>query len=64
MNIDLEPDIGGVLIEGTKAELDGLRETLTDAIHGEMGEAEGALLTDDGVETVTIRRLPGEDEDG
>lgn len=61
MRIDLEPDGGGVLIEGTWDELDDLREALADAM--ENGEGGGQLLTNKAVETVTIRRLPGGDSD-
>lgn len=48
-----------MLIEGTWDELDDLRETLA----MEDGEGVGKLLTNEAVETLTIRRLPGGDKD-
>ena len=61
MKIDLDPAGGGVLIQGTYNELDGLADTIAVAL--EDGHAEGNLLTDEGVETVTIQRLPGDDDE-
>jgi hypothetical protein len=52
--IDLNPDGGGVLIVGTWDELDDLRGTLADAM--EDGEGVGQVLTNEAVETLTIRK--------
>ena len=55
MLIDLNPDRGGVLIVATEEELEDLCETLADAM--EDGEGVGQVLTNDAVETLTIRRV-------
>lgn len=55
MKIDLSD---GVLIEGDEDELRGLAVDIEHAADGEAVEA--TMLTDDGVETVTIRLMSGE----
>lgn len=54
------PETGGVLIVGDEEELRGLASELE--LAAEEGEAFGQLLTDEGVEQVTIRRLLDADE--
>lgn len=61
MKIDLDPVGGGVLIQGERDELDALAETLAEAIVD--GHAEANMLTNEAVETVTVQRLPGEDDE-
>jgi len=60
--IDLNPDGGGVLIVATEEELEDLRETLVQAIYDEDGEGVGQVLTNDAVETLTIRRVEVTDD--
>lgn len=57
MKIDLnnEGASKGILIEGDKEELHALALTLAEA--ADDGHSEGAILTDEGVEEVTIRRV-------
>jgi hypothetical protein len=62
MHIDVDPPEGGILLVGDSTELKAIAQTILDA--DENGEAEGSLLTDDGVETVrVIRKGPIEEED-
>lgn len=56
VRIDLNPDGGGVLIEGSNVELYDLGTHLVDASSDFTDdEVVGSLLTADGVETVTVR---------
>ena len=59
MRIDLMPEGGGVVIEGTFDELDALADTIALAL--EDGEAAGSMLTDEAVETVTVRNVSHDD---
>jgi acylphosphatase len=54
VRIDLLPDgEKRILIEGDEEELEGLVETIQEAI--DHGHASGAMLDDEGVENVTVR---------
>jgi hypothetical protein len=57
VKIDLLPEgEKRILIEGDDEELEGLIETIREAL--DHGHAEGAMLDDEGVETVTVRCSP------
>lgn len=59
MKIDLNPPDGGLLIEGTFDEFVEFQFTLSEAM--DEGEAEGNILTNEAVETITIRVQPSEE---